>query len=95
MNSSTQSVSFAQEQPVLINPEKLLVLSSNLAAGEQGWRLHSFYFMYLLFTWQIAAILWKFWWKAPVRMKRRNILPRALILCPEQHHHSGLPYAPG
>jgi len=55
------------EQSVLVIFSRLSSISSlSFANPSHDWYWHWYYAFYALLAWQTAALLWKFWWKAPV-----------------------------
>lgn len=58
---------------------------SSIVVAARSWNWHWYYVFCLLFVYQIVAILWRFWWKAPIRMvpSRRvltNLYRKTLLL---------------
>lgn len=67
MNASTLYVEPVCEQAVPAASKPLPLISSlSIIGAFSGWHWHLFYIVYPLLAWQAAAVLWKFWWKAPV-----------------------------
>ena len=68
MNASDLNAELVFEQPVPAAPQLLPFLSSlsifNASPG--GWHWHWSYIVYAVLASQAAALLWNFWWKAPV-----------------------------
>lgn len=67
MNLSAIYLNFNSKSFIPVASMAFSSMSSwNLLATLHGWHWQWYHIVYLLLAGQTAAVIWKFWWKAPV-----------------------------